>query len=117
MDSLYFHQEKVSTYNVKIKRNKVWVSPNAYPEGTAKPGAIITINGKNRKIKMQYEQQWFLNRLDAQSPGRSYHACKKVELSAGIAGSYDWSSVGLSQKKPDTGNFEFGTLCTEKCTK
>jgi methionine sulfoxide reductase heme-binding subunit len=35
-------KEKVSTYDVRIERNKVWVNPNAYPEGTERPGAIIT---------------------------------------------------------------------------
>jgi hypothetical protein len=49
IDTLYHHQEKVSTCDVKIKRNKVWVNPNAYPEGTAKPGAIIITNRKNEK--------------------------------------------------------------------
>jgi methionine sulfoxide reductase heme-binding subunit len=36
-------KEKVCTYDVKIIDNMVWVNPTPYPEGTERPGAIITI--------------------------------------------------------------------------
>jgi len=48
-------KEKVSTYDVKTERNKVWVNPKAYAEGTERPGAIISINSSNEELKMQYE--------------------------------------------------------------
>jgi nitrite reductase/ring-hydroxylating ferredoxin subunit/DMSO/TMAO reductase YedYZ heme-binding membrane subunit len=35
-------KEKVSTYDVKLEGNDVWVNPKAHPEGTERPGAIIT---------------------------------------------------------------------------
>jgi hypothetical protein len=35
-------KEKVSTYDVKIEGNDVWVNSKAHPEGTERPGAIIT---------------------------------------------------------------------------
>ena len=35
-------KEKVSTYDVKIRGNEVWVNPKAYLEGTERPGAIIS---------------------------------------------------------------------------
>ena len=34
-------KEKVSTYDVKIEGNNVWVNPKPYPEGTERPGAVI----------------------------------------------------------------------------
>jgi methionine sulfoxide reductase heme-binding subunit len=34
-------KEKVSTYDVKIMDNKVWLNPTPFPEGTERPGAII----------------------------------------------------------------------------
>lgn len=40
--------EKVSTYDVKITGNDVWLNPTPYPEGTERPGAIINI--KENKI-------------------------------------------------------------------
>jgi nitrite reductase/ring-hydroxylating ferredoxin subunit/DMSO/TMAO reductase YedYZ heme-binding membrane subunit len=46
-------KEKVSTYDVKIMGTKVWVNPKAYPEGTERPGAIITLRTSNEKFKMQ----------------------------------------------------------------
>ena len=36
-------KEKVSTYDVRVEGNKVWVNPDAYAEGTERPGAIITL--------------------------------------------------------------------------
>ena len=39
-------KEKVSTYDVKIEAEKVWVHPTPYPEGTERPGAIIAIKQK-----------------------------------------------------------------------
>lgn len=36
-------KEKVSTYDVKIEEGIVWINPKPYPEGTERPGAIITI--------------------------------------------------------------------------
>jgi len=33
--------EKVSTYDVKVNEDKVWLNPTAYPEGTERPGALI----------------------------------------------------------------------------
>lgn len=35
-------KEKVSTYDVKITDNKVWLNPAPFPEGTERPGAVIT---------------------------------------------------------------------------
>ncbi len=37
-------KEKVSTYDVKIDENSVWVNPKPYPEGTERPGAMINLN-------------------------------------------------------------------------
>ncbi|MEP6750503.1 MAG: Rieske 2Fe-2S domain-containing protein [Bacteroidota bacterium] len=34
-------KEKVSTYDVRIKDEKVWLNPTPYPEGTERPGAMI----------------------------------------------------------------------------
>jgi methionine sulfoxide reductase heme-binding subunit len=34
-------KEKVSTYDVKIIGNKVWLNPAAFAEGTERPGAVI----------------------------------------------------------------------------
>jgi sulfoxide reductase heme-binding subunit YedZ len=34
-------KEKVSTFDVKLDGNDVWVNPLPYPEGTERPGAII----------------------------------------------------------------------------
>ena len=39
-------KERISTYDVEIEESKVWVNPVPYPEGTERPGAIITINQK-----------------------------------------------------------------------
>ncbi len=36
-------KEKVSTYDVQINENGVWVNPAPYAEGTERPGAIIPI--------------------------------------------------------------------------
>ncbi len=36
-------KEKVSTYDVRIMSEEVWLNPEPYPEGTERPGAIITI--------------------------------------------------------------------------
>ena len=33
--------EKVSTYDVKVIENKVWLNPKPYPEGTERPGTLI----------------------------------------------------------------------------
>lgn len=33
--------EKVSTYDVKVIDNKVWLNPVPFPEGTERPGAVI----------------------------------------------------------------------------
>jgi DMSO/TMAO reductase YedYZ heme-binding membrane subunit/nitrite reductase/ring-hydroxylating ferredoxin subunit len=38
--------EKVSTYDVKINGNDVWLNPTPYPEGTERPGAIIHLPAK-----------------------------------------------------------------------
>ncbi|MEO8112428.1 MAG: Rieske 2Fe-2S domain-containing protein [Ginsengibacter sp.] len=46
-------KERVSTYDVKIEKDKVWVNPTAYPEGTERPGAVIVVNSINEKLKMQ----------------------------------------------------------------
>jgi nitrite reductase/ring-hydroxylating ferredoxin subunit/DMSO/TMAO reductase YedYZ heme-binding membrane subunit len=35
--------EKVSTYDISIEKNKVWLNPRPYPEGTERPGAIIPL--------------------------------------------------------------------------
>ncbi|MFN8291043.1 MAG: ferric reductase-like transmembrane domain-containing protein [Chitinophagaceae bacterium] len=35
-------KEKVSTYDVRIMDNKVWLNPVPFPEGTAQPGAVIS---------------------------------------------------------------------------
>lgn len=43
-------KEKVNTYDVKIDGSKVWLNPNPYPEGTERPGALITINTSNHNI-------------------------------------------------------------------
>ena len=32
--------ERVSTYDVKVVDNKVWLNPTPYPEGTERPGAV-----------------------------------------------------------------------------
>jgi len=40
--------EKVSTYDVKIDGNDVWLNPTPYPEGTERPGAIISLITKNK---------------------------------------------------------------------
>lgn len=37
-------KEKVSTYDVKILNNEVWVNPVPYPEGTERPPAVIKSN-------------------------------------------------------------------------
>lgn len=37
-------KEKVSTYDVKILNDEVWVNPSPYPEGTERPPAIIKSN-------------------------------------------------------------------------
>lgn len=34
-------KERVSTYDVRVEKNKVWLNPNPYPEGTELPGARI----------------------------------------------------------------------------
>lgn len=34
-------QEKVSTYDVRVENNEVWIHPQPYPEGTARTGAPI----------------------------------------------------------------------------
>ncbi|HEX4375395.1 MAG TPA: Rieske 2Fe-2S domain-containing protein, partial [Puia sp.] len=36
-------KEKVSTYDVKIETNNVWVNPDPYPEGTERAGAVLEI--------------------------------------------------------------------------
>ncbi len=46
-------KERVSTYDVKIENDKVWVHPSPYPEGTERPGAIISLKSMNEKLKMQ----------------------------------------------------------------
>ena len=33
--------EKLETYDVQVKEGKVWVNPKPYPEGTARPPAVI----------------------------------------------------------------------------
>lgn len=35
-------QEKVSTYDIKVAGGEVWLNPTPYPEGTEKPGALVT---------------------------------------------------------------------------
>ncbi len=42
-------KEKVSTYDVKIVDNEVWLNPTPYPEGTERPGAVISLSEKNEK--------------------------------------------------------------------
>jgi methionine sulfoxide reductase heme-binding subunit len=37
-------KEKVSTYDVKILEGTVWLNPTPYPEGTERPGALISID-------------------------------------------------------------------------
>lgn len=39
-------KEKVSTYDVKIEGTDVWLNPKPYPEGTERPGAIISIKNQ-----------------------------------------------------------------------
>lgn len=34
-------KEKVSTYDVRVNNNKVWLNPTAYPEGTGREGASL----------------------------------------------------------------------------
>lgn len=34
-------KEKVSTYDVKVLDNKVWLNPTPYPEGTERPGSLV----------------------------------------------------------------------------
>jgi methionine sulfoxide reductase heme-binding subunit len=34
-------KEKVSTYDVRVSNNKVWLNPTAYPEGTEREGASL----------------------------------------------------------------------------
>jgi methionine sulfoxide reductase heme-binding subunit len=48
-------KEKVSTYDVRIEGTEVWINPKPYPEGTERPGAVISI--KNDKGVLNYEQQ------------------------------------------------------------
>ncbi|HSC40231.1 MAG TPA: Rieske 2Fe-2S domain-containing protein, partial [Chitinophagaceae bacterium] len=36
-------KEKVSTYDVRIEEDTVWLNPAPYPEGTERPGAVIII--------------------------------------------------------------------------
>jgi len=38
-----FH-EKVSTYDVKVIRDEVWLNPVPYPDGTERPGTGISVN-------------------------------------------------------------------------
>lgn len=33
--------EKVSTYDVRVEKNKVWLNPKPFAEGTERPGAVI----------------------------------------------------------------------------
>jgi len=40
-------KEKVSTYDVKVVNDEVWLNPNPYPEGTERPGAEIVASVKN----------------------------------------------------------------------
>lgn len=35
-------KEKVSTYDVKVIQGKVWLNPVPYPEGTERPGSVIS---------------------------------------------------------------------------
>ncbi len=34
-------KERVSTYDVRLEKNIVWLNPKPYPEGTERPGAVI----------------------------------------------------------------------------
>jgi sulfoxide reductase heme-binding subunit YedZ len=43
--------EKVSTYNVKIDGDDVWLNPTPYPEGTERSGAIINVKEDAVSIK------------------------------------------------------------------
>lgn len=45
-------REKISTYDVKIQDGHVWLNPRPYPEGTERPGAIISVTDHN----MTYEK-------------------------------------------------------------
>ncbi|HEX2608065.1 MAG TPA: Rieske 2Fe-2S domain-containing protein, partial [Flavisolibacter sp.] len=36
-------KEKVSTYDVKLVGDAIWLHPKPYPEGTERPGAVITL--------------------------------------------------------------------------
>ena len=38
--------EKVSTYDVKLVEQGVWLNPVPFPEGTERPGALIIKNDK-----------------------------------------------------------------------
>ena len=40
--------EMVSTYDVKLDNDDVWLNPTPYPEGTERPGAIIPITIKEK---------------------------------------------------------------------
>jgi len=44
-------KEKVSTYDVKIENNEVWVNPVAYAEGTERPGAIISLSNNSISLR------------------------------------------------------------------
>lgn len=46
-------KEKVSTYDVMIENGKVWVNPIPYPEGTERPGAVLTVNPTTEKLQIQ----------------------------------------------------------------
>ena len=46
--------EKVSTYDVKVNGNDVWLNPTPYPEGTERTGAVIPIAVKNEGINRSY---------------------------------------------------------------
>lgn len=46
-------KEKVSTYDVRLEGTEVWVNPQPYPEGTERPGVLIT--GKEEKATVVYE--------------------------------------------------------------
>ena len=36
-------KERVSTYDVRLEKNTVWLNPKPYPEGTERPGAVIPL--------------------------------------------------------------------------
>jgi nitrite reductase/ring-hydroxylating ferredoxin subunit/DMSO/TMAO reductase YedYZ heme-binding membrane subunit len=44
-------KEKVSTYDVKLEGDVVWLNPQPYPEGTERPGAIVAYSMEIKNIE------------------------------------------------------------------